>query len=149
LNILSLPSFVLIIGPYICAETQAGGHPTWLVKKRHVRIRHSVTSYSRVYDPEYSRYCREWLLAILPIIARHQVTVKQNGCVLALQIENESFENFLHIPLGLSDDMRYLANVARSECNITVPLFHNDAFEVSYFSDNRILLYTLLIAILT
>ncbi|KAJ3413432.1 hypothetical protein HDV05_008073 [Chytridiales sp. JEL 0842] len=121
-------------GPYICAETQAGGHPIWLVAKKHVRIRHSVTSYRRVYDAEYSRYCREWLLAMLPIIARHQVTVKQNGCVLALQIENESFENFLHIPLGLADDMRYLSKVARDECKITVPLFHNDAFEADSFN---------------
>ncbi|RKO84449.1 glycoside hydrolase superfamily, partial [Blyttiomyces helicus] len=49
--------FVLVApGPYICAETQGGGIPQWVVAKRDVRIRHSVTNFWRRYDPEYSRY---------------------------------------------------------------------------------------------
>ncbi|KAI8855335.1 hypothetical protein BC829DRAFT_428905 [Chytridium lagenaria] len=87
-------------GPYICAETQAGGIPNWLVAKRHVRIRHSSATFFKKYDPEYSKYCREWLHAILPILARHQITNSglspsgRPGCLLALQIENENFELF-------------------------------------------------------
>ncbi|KAI8824724.1 glycoside hydrolase superfamily [Chytriomyces cf. hyalinus JEL632] len=125
-------------GPYICSETQAGGHPTWLVAKKHVRIRHSRATFDKPFDIEYSKYCREWLHEILPIIAAHQITyptvasnAKQphpHGCVIALQIENENFETFKGIPVGSADDMRYLARVAR-ECGITVPLFHNDGFE--------------------
>ncbi|KAJ3117045.1 hypothetical protein HDU96_008089 [Phlyctochytrium bullatum] len=126
-------------GPYICAETQGGGIPPWLIAKRDVRIRHSVSTFFKSYDEKYSNYCREWLLAILPIIARHQITNStpspsgRRGCVLALQIENENFECLFGIPIGLSDDMRFLANVARKECGITVPLFHNDAFEEGSF----------------
>lgn len=81
-------------GPYICAETQGGGIPPWVISKRHVRIRHALFSFFRSYDEEYSRYCQEWLRNICPILARHQVTDKKNGCLLAFQIENESFELF-------------------------------------------------------
>ncbi|KAJ3094544.1 hypothetical protein HDU97_007950 [Phlyctochytrium planicorne] len=144
-----LKLFVLAApGPYICAETQAGGIPIWVARKREVRIRHSSATFFKKYDPEYSKYCREWLLAILPIIARHQITNSTSstgkpGCVLALQIENENFEVLKGIyPVGLTDDMRFLANVARTECGITVPLFHNDAFEegsyIAYPSSKKV-----------
>ncbi|ORY52621.1 hypothetical protein BCR33DRAFT_711885 [Rhizoclosmatium globosum] len=115
-------------GPYICSETQAGGLPTWLVAKKDVRIRHSSADYSKLYDVQYNLHCREWFQAILPIIAAHQITQKSNGSVILLQIENESFENFMGIPLGSADDMRFLAKIAR-DCGIDVPLFHNDGFE--------------------
>ncbi|KAJ3268212.1 hypothetical protein HDV01_003263 [Terramyces sp. JEL0728] len=129
-----LELFVLCApGPYICAETQGGGHPSWLIAKRHVRIRHSLVSFFRLYDQEYSNYCQEWFRNILPIIQRHQVTSKPKGCVLAVQIENETFELiFGIIPLGLSDDMRVLAKCAR-DLGITVPLFTNDAWEAGSF----------------
>ncbi|KAJ3313576.1 hypothetical protein HDV04_001793 [Boothiomyces sp. JEL0838] len=75
----------------------------------------------------------EWFRNILPIIQRHQVTTKPRGCVLAVQIENETFELiFGLIPLGLSDDMRVLAKCAR-DLGITVPLFTNDAWEAGSF----------------
>ncbi|KAI8615150.1 glycoside hydrolase superfamily [Chytriomyces sp. MP71] len=121
-------------GPYICSETQGGGHPTWLVAKKDIRIRHSASSFNKPFDVQYSHYCREWLHQILPIIAAHEITAiqssssKKRGCVIGVQIENENFENFKGIPVGCADDMRYLARVAR-ECGITVPLFHNDGFE--------------------
>ncbi|KAI9327580.1 glycoside hydrolase superfamily [Zopfochytrium polystomum] len=120
-------------GPYICAETQGGGHPTWLIAKREVRLRHMKHSLSRVYDPEYTRHCKEWLSNILAIIARHQITRRDRpGCVIAAQVENENFENAFGWPVGLLDDMRTLA-LAFRECGITVPLFHNDGFEAGSF----------------
>ena len=78
----------------------------------------------RNFDAEYSKYCIEWFGAILPIIARHQITAKLRGCVLALQIENEAFETIKGIPIGLSDDMKTLAKSAR-DFGISVPLFTN------------------------
>ncbi|KAI8892249.1 glycoside hydrolase superfamily [Globomyces pollinis-pini] len=128
-----LELFVLAApGPYICAETQGGGIPPWLIAKKDVRIRHNVTSFIKSFDKEYSRYCQQWFSEILPIIVRHQVTTKPNGCVLALQIENESFESLFGFPLGLADDMRVLSKTAR-DLGITVPLFTNDAWEVGSF----------------
>ncbi|KAJ3036844.1 hypothetical protein HDV00_002326 [Rhizophlyctis rosea] len=119
-------------GPYICAETQAGGIPQWLVAKRHIRIRHALFSFFRLYDPQYSDYSAQWFKAILPIFARHQITSNPKGCVIALQIENESFEMFKWLPLGLHDDMRHLAKTAR-EVGMTVPLFTNDGWEAGSF----------------
>jgi hypothetical protein len=102
------------------------GHPSWLIAKD-VRIRHSVTTFFRRFDPEYTKYCIEWFTAILPILAKHQITVKPKGCVLALQIENEVFETMKGVSVGLSDDMRVLSKAAR-DLGMNVPFFTNDAW---------------------
>lgn len=120
-------------GPYICAETQAGGFPIWLAAKRDIRLRHMKTNFWKEYDPQFMDYCVEYFENILPILARHQITNENGtGCVLALQIENESFQHVFGYPIGLHDDMRVLAQTARS-CGITVPLFTNDGFEEGSF----------------
>lgn len=120
-------------GPYICAETQAGGFPIWLAAKRDIRLRHMKTNFWKEYDPQFMDYCVEYFENILPILAKHQITNENNtGCVLALQIENESFQRVFGYPIGLHDDMRVLAQTARS-CGITVPLFTNDGFEEGSF----------------
>ncbi|KAF9089980.1 hypothetical protein BGX23_006321 [Mortierella sp. AD031] len=119
-------------GPYICAETQAGGFPIWLAAMRDVRLRHMGTNFWKDYDPEFMKYCVEYFENILPILARHQITNGHGGCVLGLQIENESFQHVFHYPIGLHDDMRVLAKTAR-DCGITVPLFTNDGFEEGSF----------------
>ncbi|KAI8097667.1 glycoside hydrolase superfamily [Halteromyces radiatus] len=121
-------------GPYICAETQGGGYPSWLVAKRHLNIRHNSIMLWRTYDASFVTYEIQWLDHILPILARHQITEnndqrRRRGCILALQIDNELFETMAHIlPVGLRDQMRVLAKAAR-DANITVPLFTNDGFE--------------------
>jgi hypothetical protein len=65
-------------------------------------------------------------------MVKHQITYKRHGCLIAFQIENEAFELFKGIPLGLADDMRHLCKVAR-DCGITVPFFTNDAWEEGSF----------------
>ncbi|KAF9322828.1 hypothetical protein BGZ91_004019 [Linnemannia elongata] len=119
-------------GPYICAETQAGGFPIWLAAMRDIRLRHMKSNFWKTYDPEFMKYCVEYFENILPILGRHQITNGQGGCVLGLQIENESFQHVFHYPIGLHDDMRVLAKTAR-DCGITVPLFTNDGFEEGSF----------------
>ncbi|KAI8643986.1 glycoside hydrolase superfamily [Parasitella parasitica] len=119
-------------GPYICAETQAGGYPAWLVAKRDLNIRHNYIMLWRVYDQKFADYEIQWFKHILPIIARHQITENKagkKGCVLGLQIDNELFETMANLlPIGLHDQMRVLAKAAR-DIGITVPLFSNDGFE--------------------
>ncbi|KAG0171125.1 hypothetical protein DFQ30_001491 [Apophysomyces sp. BC1015] len=120
-------------GPYICAETQAGGYPAWLVAKRDLYVRHNQFMLWRTYDPNFAAYEVQWLNQILPILAKHQITQNQDkkGCVLAVQIDNELFETMAKIlPIGLHDQMRVLAKAAR-DAGITVPLFSNDGFEES------------------
>jgi hypothetical protein len=137
-------------GPYICGEASGGGYPFWLLQKNHIRIRHNVCTAMRQFDERFSEYCKQWFDHIMPILAAHQVSSSKMGCVIAVQIENENFENlpsngplsFLAIihkllpgfrfPLGLHDDMRHLAFTARQN-GITVPLFTNDAWEAGSF----------------
>ncbi|KAJ3206819.1 hypothetical protein HK099_000406 [Clydaea vesicula] len=121
-------------GPYICAETQGGGFPMWLLAKKDVRIRHSSSTFFKKYDQNFSKYCLQWYANILPILKKHQITEKKNGCVIALQIENEMFEQlFKYLPIGLSDEMRHLCEAARN-FRMTVPFFTNDAFEEGSFN---------------
>ncbi|KAG2205227.1 hypothetical protein INT47_009492 [Mucor saturninus] len=119
-------------GPYICAETQAGGYPGWVVAKRELNIRHNYIMLWRVYDEKFANYEIQWMNAILPIIAKHQITSNtgdKKGCVLGVQIDNELFEKMAGmLPIGLHDQMRVLAKAAR-DAGITVPLFTNDGFE--------------------
>ncbi|KAG0370842.1 glycoside hydrolase superfamily [Gamsiella multidivaricata] len=119
-------------GPYICAETQAGGFPIWLAAKREIRLRHMKTNLWKEYDAKFMEYCVEYFEQILPILARHQITEKEEGCVIGLQIENEAFQRVFGYPIGLHDDMRVLAKTAR-DCGMTVPLFTNDGFEQGSF----------------
>jgi hypothetical protein len=119
-------------GPYICAETHAGGYPGWVVAKRELNIRHNFIMLWRIYDQIFANYEIQWLNNILPIIAKHQITentADKKGCVLGVQIDNELFENMKGLlPVGLHDQMRILAKAAR-DAGITVPLFTNDGFE--------------------
>ncbi len=65
-------------GPYINAETDAGGLAGWLA---------SEPPGSRTNDPQYLAAADQWLSEIDPIIAAHQIT--RGGDVILYQIENE------------------------------------------------------------
>ncbi|MGE7136724.1 beta-galactosidase [Luteibacter sp. NPDC031894] len=97
-------------GPYINAETDAGGFPGWLV---------TTAGKPRSNSPEYTAAYREWMTQINRIIARHQVT-DGGGSVLLYQVENELYDE--------SDDTRHymqdLEDKARAD-GITVPLTGN------------------------
>ncbi|RIA85907.1 Glycoside Hydrolase Family 35 protein [Glomus cerebriforme] len=118
-------------GPYICAETQVGGFPLWLAAEK-LEIRHIKFTGFKEYDKNFVKYEKEWFEAILPILACHQITEKSDGCVIALQIENELFDKVRKIPFGLHDEMRVLCKMAR-DCGITVPFFSNDPDESGSF----------------
>lgn len=95
-------------GPYINAETDAGGFPGWLLTQ---------DGRARSSAPDYTAAYRDWLRHIDPVIARHQLT-NGTGTVLAYQIENEYVAN--------TDPayMRDIEHQARSD-GITVPFLHN------------------------
>jgi len=102
-------------GPYINAETDAGGFPGWLV---------TTSGKPRSDSPEYTAAYREWMTQINRIIARHQVT-DGRGSVLLYQVENELYDE-------ADDTRRYMQDLedkARAD-GITVPLTgnHNSNF---------------------
>ena len=97
-------------GPYINAETDAGGLAGWLA---------SEPAGSRNPDPQYLAAADQWLSEIDPIIAAHQIT--RGGDVVMYQIENEyGFTN----PQGEA----YFGNLeAQAKADgIDVPTYTND-----------------------
>nr|MDO8085994.1 beta-galactosidase [Candidatus Sigynarchaeum springense] len=112
-------------GPYICAETTAGGFPLWLLQRRDVRIRHMKGDLRFKYDDAYMRYAKDWLSHFIDQVKQHQLTENPSGCIIGYQIENEYGVTLIK---GLKRYMVELAQHVR-DCGITVPIFHNDAFE--------------------
>ena len=102
-------------GPYINAETDAGGFPGWLV---------NTAGKPRSTAADYTAAYREWMTQIDRILARHQLT-DGRGTVLLYQVENELYDDS-------TDSRRYMQDIedkARAD-GITVPLTgnHNDNF---------------------
>ena len=98
-------------GPYINAETSAGGFPGWLTTQ---------AGRARSDAPDYLAATDEWFSAIDGILARHQLT-NGTGSVIAYQIENELSST------GTSQRnyMQHMYDKVRAD-GITVPIFHND-----------------------
>jgi beta-galactosidase len=70
---------ILRPGPYVCAETEFGGYPAWLLKNHNIKLRSD--------DPEFMSPCRDYLKALHTQIGDLQVT--QGGPILMIQMENE------------------------------------------------------------
>jgi beta-galactosidase len=93
-------------GPYICAEWDNGGLPTWLFRDPEVGVRR--------YEPRYLAAVRDYLEQALGVVAPHQVD--RGGPVVLVQVENEYG--------AFGDDKRYLAALVdrTRAAGITVPL---------------------------
>ncbi|GJQ11425.1 hypothetical protein GpartN1_g3216.t1 [Galdieria partita] len=66
-------------GPYINAETNAGGFPGWLVS--------SLKGLARTDDPYYTAAWEQWLSAVDPHLQKFQSPY--GGPIIAVQVENE------------------------------------------------------------
>jgi beta-galactosidase GanA len=98
-------------GPYINAETSAGGLPGWVLNE---------SGKARTGAPDYVAASEQWLSHIDAILKNHQLT-NGSGTVILYQIENELADT----GSGEFQYMQDLYNTARSD-GITVPIFHND-----------------------
>lgn len=114
-------------GPYICAETQAGGYPLWLLQRRNLHIKHMKGNFTQKYDETYMKYCKDWYEHFIPNMKKHQLTENLNGCVIGYQIENE----YLEVAYVVKAQKRYMQELIKyaRDCGITVPVYHNDPFE--------------------
>ena len=65
-------------GPYICAEWERGGFPSWVAAKRFPL---------RSNDPQSLRTSQHWYSQVLPIIMKHQLML--GGPIIMVQVENE------------------------------------------------------------
>lgn len=93
-------------GPYICAEWDNGGLPSWL------------TGRIRCSEPGYLAAVDAWFDVLIPLVAEHQIT--RGGNVIMVQVENEygSYGTDLGYLRHLQDGLR--------RRGIDVPLFTSD-----------------------
>lgn len=66
-------------GPYICAEWDFGGLPSWLLADKNIRL--------RCMDETYLRHVAEWYRELFARIGHLQST--RGGNIIAMQVENE------------------------------------------------------------
>ncbi|XP_015598574.1 beta-galactosidase-1-like protein 2 [Cephus cinctus] len=66
-------------GPYICAEWDFGGLPSWLLNEKDLKLRTS--------DPKYMKRVTDYFNQLLPLLTPLQFT--KGGPIIAFQIENE------------------------------------------------------------
>jgi len=97
-------------GPYICAEWERGGFPEWVVAKQFPL---------RSNNPESLQTSQHWYNLVLPVIARHQITV--SGPIIMMQVENE-YDYSPRMPDA--DKREYVSALARMawDGGISVPL---------------------------
>ncbi|WP_327159424.1 beta-galactosidase [Streptomyces zaomyceticus] len=97
-------------GPYICAEWEGGGLPSWLLAEPDIRLR------SR--DPRFLAAVDDFFGRLLPPLRPHLAS--RGGPVLAVQVENEYG--------AYGDDTAYLEHIADSlrAHGVDVPLFTCD-----------------------
>lgn len=104
-------------GPYIHAETTAGGLPGWLVQLPQIEVRTNGT--------KYTEHWKAYIERIGLIIARNQIGGGGTGTVILAQIENEYYWGGDFMYEGADEYMTMLSHAYRS-AGILVPTFHND-----------------------
>ncbi|MFC9857468.1 MULTISPECIES: glycoside hydrolase family 35 protein [unclassified Streptomyces] len=97
-------------GPYICAEWEGGGFPSWLLADPDIRL--------RTRDPRFLSAADDYFTRLLTPLGPYLST--RGGPVLAVQVENEYG--------AYGDDTAYLEHLAGSlrRCGVDVPLFTCD-----------------------
>ncbi len=70
---------ILRPGPYICAEWDLGGYPSWLLKNRAMILRSS--------DPQYIAAMQTWFTRLAKEIS--PLLLRNGGPIIAVQVENE------------------------------------------------------------
>ncbi|WP_433323849.1 glycoside hydrolase family 35 protein [Spirillospora sp. CA-294931] len=100
-------------GPYICAEWDNGGLPSWLTGELGRR--------TRTRDPAFLAHLDRWFDRVIPLVAERQI--HRGGNVLMVQAENEYG--------SYGSDAVYLAHVADGlrARGVEVPLFTSDGPE--------------------
>lgn len=115
---------ILRPGPYVCAEWDLGGYPSWLLKDRNLTLRSTDPKYIAAMDRWFARLAKE----VSPLLIQH------GGPIIAIQVENEygSFGDdhaymqavksaLLTSGLAASDTLLYTADGAEQVPNGSLP----------------------------
>ncbi|KAF3761817.1 family 35 glycoside hydrolase [Cryphonectria parasitica EP155] len=107
-------------GPYINAETNAGGFPLWVTTGAYGTLRNNDTRYTEAWTPYWT--------GISQLIAPHLIT--NGGNVVLFQVENELGEQWTDVttrtPDAPEDDYMDLLEASARANGINIPLTHND-----------------------
>lgn len=87
---------ILRPGPYVCAEWELGGYPSWLLKDKNLVLRSRDAKYTAAVDAWFARLGKE----IKPLL------LKNGGPIIAVQLENE-YGSF-------GDDKEYLEGLKKT-----------------------------------
>ena len=72
-------NIILRPGPYVCAEWDLGGYPSWLLKDRNLTLRST--------DPKYLAATNEWFARLAKELS--PLLLHNGGPIIAIQVENE------------------------------------------------------------
>lgn len=107
-------------GPYVNAESNAGGFPLWVTTGAYGTLRDSDERYTGAWTPYWS--------TISQLVAPHLIT--NGGNVILFQVENEYGEQWLDVatktPDVDADTYMALLEASSRENGIDVPLTHNN-----------------------
>ncbi|XP_075807956.1 beta-galactosidase-1-like protein [Microtus pennsylvanicus] len=103
---------ILRPGPYICAEWEMGGLPSWLLQKPNIRLRTS--------DPAFLAAVDSWFNVLLPKI--YPFLYHNGGNIISVQVENE-YGSYRACDFKY---MRHLAGLFRALLGDKILLFTTD-----------------------
>lgn len=83
-------------GPFICAEYEFGGFPSWLLRDEGLRVRSS--------ESQYMKYVARYFKVLIPILAALQFI--NGGPIIMFQVENEYANSGIR-------DMEYLRELRK------------------------------------
>ncbi|MEZ2346741.1 beta-galactosidase family protein [Terriglobus sp. RCC_193] len=113
---------ILRPGPYVCAEWELGGYPSWLLKDRTLTLR----STNPAYHAAVQRWFQRLAVEVKPLL------LKNGGPIIAVQVENEygAFGDDLNylqqvkddmVHAGLGDDLMFTSNQASDLAKGSLP----------------------------
>ena len=104
-------------GPYICAEWEFGGLPSWLLADESLRL--------RTYEPAYIGAVSRWWINLLSRMRKH--LYHNGGPIIAVQIENE-YGQYGNVETNVDDEryLRHLVHLARHNLGPHVVLYTTD-----------------------
>ncbi|KAM6151896.1 beta-galactosidase-1-like protein [Erethizon dorsatum] len=117
LNEAAIANLLVILrpGPYICAEWEMGGLPSWLLRKPKIHLRTS--------DPDFLAAVDSWFNVLLPKI--YPFLYHNGGNIISIQVENE-YGSYKACDFSY---MRHLAGLFRALLGDEILLFTTDGPE--------------------
>jgi beta-galactosidase GanA len=115
--------YLTSLGPYINAETTAGGIAHWITSEVEGILRTNATTYHAAWQ--------DYIKGIIRITVPNQIT--NGGPVIAIQIDNEYFQS----GYGQAEYFTQLEDAYRNS-DIVVPLTYNDPDEGRNFVNGTV-----------